>query len=97
MSCHYHCIPLLSPVPRLLSVPLPILTEQERAVLLIVWSCTCSDGGAPAAAEHYFVAAVVYLAFPSGRSGLVFVSPTSLLPSRQLEDLSSLSHLTCNG
>lgn len=44
MSCHYHCIPLLSPVPPFLSVPLPIPTEQERAVLLLVWSCTCSDG-----------------------------------------------------
>lgn len=96
IDSHYRWISLLSPFPPFFFITLPIPDEEERGVPQTVWSCACSDWRAPAAAEHYFLVAVVCLAFPQWSLALLFFSPTKLPPSRQVRDFSSLSHLTCN-
>lgn len=92
---HYCCDSVLSPVHSFLSLSLPILTEGVKAVLQIGAADAQIREHCSAAAKLWFVA-VVYLAFPQQRLGLVFFSPIKKMPSRQVGHF-SLSHLSCDG
>lgn len=67
MNFHYYWGSLLSPVHSFLSISLPILTEQVKAVPHIEAVDAQIGEHCSAAAKHWFMAAVVSLAFPQQR------------------------------